>query len=355
MSRFWLDKIAGLEPYVPGEQPDSDTLIKLNTNEHALPPADAVVTAVRDITGDQLRRYPDPTAVRLRSAIAAAESVSPEQVFVGNGSDEVLAHLWFAFLKGRRVQTLDTTYGFYPVWAALYDADLTEVPVLDDFSVDLDALKNAAAAIVLANPNAPTGRALTREDIAALVDSNWDRLVVIDEAYFGFGAETAVPLVADYDNLIVTRSFSKSHGLAGLRVGYAVAQADLIEGLNRVKDSFNSYPLDAVAQAAATAAIEDRHWLEEASRSMRGVREVMSTGLEAIGFEVLPSQANFIFTQHDTLAGRQIFDALRARDILVRRWDKPRIENWLRISVGEMTQAEQLLVVMREIVSTGTG
>ena len=354
MSRFWLDKIAGLEPYVPGEQPDSDTLIKLNSNEHALPPADAVLTAVRDITGDQLRRYPDPTAVRLRTAIAAAESVSPEQVFVGNGSDEVLAHLWFAFLRGRRVQTLDTTYGFYPVWAALYDADLTEVPVLDDFSVDLDALKNTAAAIVLANPNAPTGRALMREDIAALVDSNWDRLVVIDEAYFGFGAETAVPLVADYDNLIVTRSLSKSHGLAGLRVGYAVAQADLIEGLNRVKDSFNSYPLDAVAQAAATAAIEDRQWLEGASRSMRDVREVMSTGLEAIGFEVLPSQANFIFTQHNTLAGRQIFDDLRARDILVRRWDKPRIENWLRISVGKMTQAEQLLVVMRETVSTGT-
>ena len=354
MSRFWLDKIAGLEPYVPGEQPASDTLIKLNTNEHALPPADAVLTAVRDITGDQLRRYPDPTAVRLRIAIAAAESVSPEQVFVGNGSDEVLAHLWFAFLRGRRVQTLDTTYGFYPVWAALYDADLTEVPVLDDFSVDLDALKNTAAAIVLANPNAPTGRAVTRDDIAALVDSNWGRLVVIDEAYFGFGAETAVPLVADYDNLIVTRSLSKSHGLAGLRVGYAVAQADLIEGLNRVKDSFNSYPLDAVAQAAATAAIEDRQWLERASRIMRDVREVMSTGLEAIGFEVLPSQANFIFTQHNTLAGRQIFDDLRARDILVRRWDKPRIENWLRISVGKMTQAEQLLVVMRETVSTGT-
>jgi histidinol-phosphate aminotransferase len=267
----------------------------------------------------------------------------------------VLAHLWFAFLKGRRFQTLDTTYGFYPVWAALYDADLTEVPVLDDFSVDLDAIKSGAAAIVLANPNAPTGRALTRDDITALVDSNRDRLVVIDEAYYGFGAETVVPLVADHDNLIVTRSLSKSHGLAGMRVGYAVAQADLIEGLNRVKDSFNSYPLDAVAQAAATAAIEDRQWLEGASRSVRDVREVISTGLEAIGFEVLPSQANFIFTQHNMLIGKQIFDALRARDILVRRWDKQRIENWLRISVGTMAQAERLLVVMREIVSTETG
>ena len=298
MSRFWVEKIAGLEPYVPGEQPASDTLIKLNTNEHALPPADAVLTAVRDITGDQLRRYPDPTAERLRSAIAAAESVSPAQIYVGNGSDEVLAHLWFAFLKGRRVQTLDTTYGFYPAWAALYDADLQEVPVLDDFSVDLEALRNAAA-IVLANPNAPTGRALAREDIAALVDSNWDRLVVIDEAYFGFGAETAVPLVAGYDNLVVTRSLSKSHGLAGLRVGYAIAQAELIEGLNRVKDSFNSYPLDAVAQSAATAAIEDRQWLEAASQSVRDVREVMSTGLRRWVLRCsLASELYFYSTQY---------------------------------------------------------
>jgi histidinol-phosphate aminotransferase len=344
-----------LKPYVPGEQPASDTLIKLNTNEHALPPAESVLAALKSASGEALRRYPDPTASALRSAISAAESVPPDHIFVGNGSDEVLAHLWFALLKGRRVQTLDTTYGFYPVWAGLYDADLTEVPVLDDFSVDLDALKNSDAAVVLANPNAPTGRALKRDDIASLVDSNRERLVVIDEAYFGFGAETAVPLVAGHDNLIVTRSLSKSHALAGMRVGYAIAQADLIEGLSRVKDSFNSYPLDAVAQAAAKAAIEDRQWFKQASQSVRDVREAMGAGLEAIGFEVLPSHGNFIFTQHRSLPGRQVFEALRARDILVRRWDKQRIENWLRISVGTMSQAEQLLVVMREIVSAETG
>ena len=355
MSRFWIDKISSLKPYVPGEQPTSDTLIKLNTNEHALPPAESVLAALKSASGEALRRYPDPTASALRSAISAAESVPPDHIFVGNGSDEVLAHLWFALLKGRRVQTLDTTYGFYPVWAGLYDADLTEVPVLDDFSVDLDALKNSDAAVVLANPNAPTGRALKRDDIASLVDSNRDRLVVIDEAYFGFGAETAVPLVAGHDNLIVTRSLSKSHALAGMRVGYAIAQADLIEGLSRVKDSFNSYPLDAVAQAAAKAAIEDRQWFKQASQSVRDVRDVMGAGLEAIGFEVLPSHGNFIFTQHKSLPGKQIFDALRAQDILVRRWDKQRIQNWLRISVGTMSQAEQLLVVMREIVSAETG
>ena len=355
MSRFWIDKISSLKPYVPGEQPTSDTLIKLNTNEHALPPAESVLAALESTSGEALRRYPDPTASALRSAISAAESVPPDHIFVGDGSDEVLAHLWCALLKGRRVQPLDTTYGFYPVWSGLYDADLTEVPVLDDFSVDLAALKNSDAAVVLANPNAPTGRALKRDDIAALVDSNSDRLVVVDEAYFGFGAESSVPLVADHDNLIVTRSLSKSHALAGMRVGYAIAQADLIEGLSRVKDSFNSYPLDAVAQAAATAAMEDRQWLKQATQSVCDVREAMGAGLEAVGFEVLPSHGNFIFTQHKSLPGKKIFDALRARDILVRRWDKQRIENWLRISVGTMSQAEQLLVVMREIVSAETG
>jgi len=227
--------------------------------------------------------------------------------------------------------------------------------VLADFSVDVDALKNDDAAIVLANPNAPTGRALKRDHIASLVDSIHDRLVVVDEAYFGFGAETAVPLVADHDNLIVTRSLSKSHALAGMRVGYAIAQPGLIEGLNRVKDSFNSYPLDAIAQAVAAAAIQDKQWLMDASQQVREVREVMIAGLQTIGFEVLPSQANFIFTEHQSLGGKQIFDALRARDILVRRWDKQRIENWLRISVGTMAQAERLLLVMREIVSTETG
>ena len=355
MNRFWIDKISSLKPYVPGEQPTSDTLIKLNTNEHALPPAESVLAVLKSASGEALRRYPDPTASALRSVISAAESVPPDHIFVGNGSDEVLAHLWFALLKGRRVQTLDMTYGFYPVWAGLYDAVLKEVPVLDDFSVDLDALKNSDAAVVLANPNAPTGRALRREDIASLVDSNSDRLVVVDEAYFGFGAESSVPLVADHDNLIVTRSLSKSHALAGMRVGYAIAQADLIEGLSRVKDSFNSYPLDAVAQAAATAAMEDRQWLKQATQSVCDVREAMGAGLEAVGFEVLPSHGNFIFTQHKSLPGKKIFDALRARDILVRRWDKQRIENWLRISVGTMSQAEQLLVVMREIVSAETG
>ena len=355
MSRFWIDKISRLQPYVPGEQPTSDTLIKLNTNEHALPPSEAVLAAIKSVAGDALRRYPDPTASALRSAISAADAVPPDHIFVGNGSDEVLAHLWFGFLKGRAVQTLDTTYGFYPVWAGLYDSELLEVPVTDDFSVDLDALKESDAAIVLANPNAPTGRGLSRGELAALVASNANRLVVIDEAYFGFGAESAVPLIPEHDNLIVTRSLSKSHALAGMRVGYAIAQPDLVEGLNRVKDSFNSYPLDAIAQAAATAAVADSQWLDQAAATVCEAREHMTTGLQAMGFDVLPSQANFIFTQHSTFSGKRLFDALRERDIVVRRWDRPRIENWLRISVGTRKQVEALLAVVQQVVAIETG
>lgn len=267
----------------------------------------------------------------------------------------MLAHLWFAFLKGRAVQTLDTTYGFYPVWARLYDSELTEVPVTDNFSVDLDALMQSDAAIVLANPNAPTGRALSLDELTPLVASRPGRLVVIDEAYFGFGAESAVPMIADHDNLIVTRSLSKSHALAGMRVGYALAQPDLVEGLNRVKDSFNSYPLDVIAQAAATAAVADSLWLEQAAATVCAARDYMTAGLQEMGFDVLPSQANFIFTRHETLSGKRLFNAMRERDILVRRWDRPRIDDWLRISVGTREQVGMLLAVTREIVAAEGG
>ena len=355
MSRFWVDRVTALQPYVPGEQPQFPSLVKLNTNEHALPPTDSVMQAIAAIGADQLRRYPDPAATTLCAAIAHAEGLNPDQVFVGNGSDEVLAHLWLAFLAGRAVQTLDTTYGFYPVWATLYGSDLHEVPVNPDFSVDLNALKASVLPVVLANPNAPTGLAISREEVESLVKDNRDRLVVIDEAYFGFGAESVVPLVHDYDNLLVTRSLSKSHALAGMRVGYALAHPELIEGLRRVKDSFNSYPLDCIAQVAATAAIEDQEWFREASGRVVANRQAMISALSALGFEVLPSAANFIFVKHSHLQGEQIFVALRAADILVRRWDKPRIGEWLRISVGDEAQTERLLNVMEEIVSRSSG
>ena len=343
MSRFWTTTVSDLTPYVPGEQPASQSLLKLNTNEHALPPSEAVMTAIRACQADQLRRYPDPTAQELREAIAQTESLTPDQVFVGNGSDEVLAHIWLCLLAERSVQTLDTTYGFYPVWAQLYHSTLTEVPVLGDFSVDIDALMASEQAVVLANPNAPTGLALTRQEIERLLVGNPNRLHIIDEAYYGFGADTVAPLINQYDNVIVSRSLSKSHALAGLRVGYALAHQDLIEGLNRVKDSFNSYPLDAVAQAAAKVAICDASWQAQSVAVIIESRLRMTEGLEALGFEVLSSSANFVFIQHHSLSGRTVFDGLRQQDILVRRWDKPRVENWLRITVGTLAQTDTLL------------
>ncbi|MDG2460370.1 MAG: histidinol-phosphate transaminase [Luminiphilus sp.] len=353
MSRFWVDTVQALKPYVPGEQPRSQTLLKLNTNEHALPPSESAMAVLSSVDPDQLRRYPDPTARRLRDAIANRESLGPEQVFVGNGSDEVLAHVWAAFLSGRELTTVKTTYGFYPVWSRLYGAQLNQVALCDDFSVDLNALQAVGSAIVLANPNAPTGLALKRMQVEELVASNRDRLVVIDEAYFGFGAETAAPLVSDYDNLVVTRSLSKSHALAGLRVGYALAHPELIEGLVRIKDSFNSYPIDALAQAVATASIEDVDWFNRSSAVIAHSREKMSQGLQALRFVVLPSQSNFVFVKHPAMSGKKIFNALRERNILVRRWDTPFIAEWLRISLGTAEETDQFLHAVNEITATG--
>lgn len=352
MSRFWVDRVSSLSPYVPGEQPDASSCLKLNTNEHALPPSDAVMSALSSVSGEALRRYPDPTARLLRAAIAQQEALAIEQVFVGNGSDEVLAHLWAAFLADRPVSGVDITYGFYPVWSQLYGSSLAQYPLLDDFSVDTDSLLGANGALVLANPNAPTGLALSRAEVERLVAADRNRLVIVDEAYYGFGAETSATLIGKYDNLIVTRSLSKSHSLAGLRVGYALAHPDLIGGLIRIKDSFNSYPLDAVAQAAARAAIDDVEWFVQASTLVSESRQLMSEGLRKLGFEVLPSQANFIFVRHSHVRGAAIFDALRQRNILVRRWDTPRIADWLRISIGTPDQTQALLAAAGEIVES---
>ncbi len=350
MSRFWVKKVGGLKPYVPGEQPASLSVVKLNTNENAFEPADSVMDAIARIQADDLRRYPDPVAIDLREAIADAEGLSAAQVFVGNGSDEVLAHSWSSCMLGQTVQTLDTTYGFYPVWADLYESPLIEVPLRSDFSVDIEALCDSPYPVVLANPNAPTGIALSLVELESLVSSNFDRLIIIDEAYHGFGSETAAPLVEQYDKHIVRRSLSKSHALAVMRVGYALANPELIDGLNRIKDSFNSYPLDAVAQAAATAAVRDRVWFEKSAGLVVRSRELMRQGLIDQGFEVLPSVANFLFARHEKVSGKKIFEALRAKDVIVRRWDKPRIAEWVRVSVGTMEQTAQLLGAVADVL-----
>ena len=351
MSQYWSDTVHQLSPYVPGEQPRMANLIKLNTNEHPLAPADSVLEAIAAVTTDSLRRYPDPDAILLRQAIASAEGLTSAQVFVGNGSDEVLGHAFQALLKKSQPLSLpDVTYSFYPVWAQLYGIERLTIPLAYDYSIDIAALCASAGPVIIANPNAPTGIAISLDNIITLLRSDPARIVVIDEAYFGFGAETAATLINAFGNLLVTRTLSKSHALAGLRVGYALGHSALIEGLSRVKDSFNSYPVDAIAQVAARAAIADKAWFDEASAVVVHNRAALTNGLKALGLVVLPSRANFVFTEHNHLSGSQLFTALRQRHILVRRWDQPRIENFLRITVGTAEQIDQLLVTLKELI-----
>jgi len=347
MSKFWSAQLRDLHPYSPGEQPRVSGLIKLNTNEHPLPPSQRVMTALTSVDGDALRRYPDPDSRALCRAIADREGLSPEQVFVGNGSDEVLAHVFKGLLTSQSQLLIpDITYSFYPVWARLYQLPVVELPLDSDFAINLDGYLEQPGAIMFANPNAPTGIALDPGALGDAVQSNPDRLFVVDEAYYGFGADSMAGLVNSVENLVVTRSLSKSHALAGLRVGYALAAPGLIEGLRRVKDSFNSYPLDALAQAGALAAVEDADWLRQASAEVTQQRDTLLAGLTGLGFEVCPSAGNFVFARHPECAGSQLFDHLREHNILVRRWDKPRIADHLRITVGSTSDCNALLACL---------
>jgi histidinol-phosphate aminotransferase len=350
MSRFWSPIVHSLSPYVPGEQPKQGGIVKLNTNENPYAPSQPVLDAIAAAT-ERLRLYPDPQSSALREAIAARYDVSPEEVFVGNGSDEVLAHTFQALLKQDAPLLFpDITYSFYPVYCGLYGVAYQEVPLDDDMRVRLADYRRNSSAILLANPNAPTGIGLGRDAIEALVSDNPDRLVVVDEAYVDFGGESAVPLVARYDNLLVIQTLSKSRALAGLRVGFAIGQRPLIEALERVKDSFNSYPLDCLAQAGATAAIRDEEWFQQTRARIIASRDALTSELTGMGFEVLPSQANFLFARHPRHGGADLFACLRERGVLVRHFRKPRIADFLRITVGTEEQCDRLVAELRGLI-----
>ena len=351
MSRFWSRAVHDLHPYVPGEQPRIADLLKLNTNESPLGPSPRVAAAIAAEVGESLRLYPDPEAVRLRETLARYHGVRPEQVFVGNGSDEVLGHAFAALLKQDAPLLFpDITYSFYPVWCGLFGIAFETVPLDDTMRIRVEDYRRPAGAIILANPNAPTGIALTRAEIASLLAEHADIPVIVDEAYVDFGAETAIPLVASYPNLLVVHTMSKSRALAGLRVGYAIGDVVLIQGLTRVKDSFNSYPLGRPAQAGAIASVEDEDWFQAGRRSVIATRERMTAGLTRLGFTVLPSSANFVFARYPDRSGSALSWALRERAILVRHWDKPRIADHMRITVGTDTQTDRLLEVLAEIL-----
>ena len=350
MSRFWSSVVHDLSPYVPGEQPKLDGIIKLNTNENPYPPSSRVLAAIASAT-DRLRLYPDPSATSLRETIAARYNVAPEEVFVGNGSDEVLAHTFQALLKHDAPLLFpDITYSFYPVYCRLYGIRYEEVPLDAAMRVQIADFRRPCSAILLPNPNAPTGIGLPCQAIEALVAEHPDQLVVIDEAYVDFGGQSAVPLVARHDNLLVVQTLSKSRALAGLRVGFAIGQRPLIEALERVKDSFNSYPLDCLAIAGAVAAINDDAWFQETRQRIMASRESLVQALSALGFEVLPSVANFVFARHRSHSGAELAAKLRQRGVLVRHFRKPRIEDFLRITVGTEDQCSSLIAAVRSLI-----
>ena len=357
MSRFWNKLVSALDPYVPGEQPRIQNLVKLNTNEHPYGPSPKVLAAIAAHTNDSLRLYPDPTALVLRQAIAKRFDLTPEHVFVGNGSDEVLGHAFHALLKqDAPVWFPDITYSFYPVYCGLYQIDFRAIALDDQFKIGIDdylpgAAGGIAGGIIFPNPNAPTGCANPLADVERIIAANPDIVVVVDEAYVDFGAQTAATLIKKYPNLLVVRTLSKSHSLAGLRVGFALGHPELIQGLDRVKNSFNSYPLDNLALAGATAAIEDEEYFETTRDAVILSRDALTVGLQNLGFEVLPSAANFVFARHPDHKGADLAAGLRAKNIIVRHFNKPRIADFLRITVGTDAQCAQLLTACGEVLA----
>lgn len=352
MSRFWTKLAAGLSPYVPGEQPRGERLVKLNTNENPYPPSPGVLAAIAGTSGSSLKRYPDPDSSALRAAFAEREGLDAGQVFLGNGSDEVLAHVFQGLLKHDRPLAFpDISYSFYPVWSALYEVAFTQIPLADDFRVDVSAFPDDCGAIIIPNPNAPTGLLLELDNIRQLLQAHPDAVVVIDEAYIDFGGESATRLIPEYDNLLVVQTASKSRSLAGLRVGMAFGQEHLVQALVRIKDSFNSYPMDVVAQHAMLASLADEQWFRDCCNRVIQTRQKTATRMAALGFEVLPSAANFLFASHPQVPARELFTALRERQIIVRYFDKPRISEFLRISIGTDEEMDALLGALEQILS----
>ena len=357
MSKFWSPLVHSLTPYVPGEQPKLPNLVKLNTNENPYPPSPKAVAAMQaeiGHDGGSLRLYPDPNSDRLKAAVAAFYGefgITAQQVFVGNGSDEVLAHAFMGLLKhDAPLLYPDITYSFYPVYAGLYGITPKTVPLGEDFGIDLAAYRQPNGGIIFPNPNAPTGRLLPLAEIEVLLAANTESVVVVDEAYVDFGGDTAIALVNRFPNLLVVHTLSKSRSLAGLRVGYAVGHPALIEALERVKNSFNSYPLDRIAIAGAVAALEDRAWFDRTRNAVIASREQLVSDLTLLGFQVLPSAANFVFARHPGRDGAELAQALRQRSIIVRHFKAPRIDQFLRITIGTDEQCGALVAALKEIL-----
>lgn len=347
MSQYWSKLVHTLDPYVPGEQPKDQRYIKLNTNECPYPPSPQALAAIQAAADDTLRLYPDPNADVLKDAIAEYYGVNRANVFVGNGSDEVLAHIFHGLLKHEAPLLFpDISYSFYPVYANLYQIATRQIPLREDFRLCLGDFGLDNGGIIFPNPNAPTSMAVGLEAIEALVQTYPNSVIVVDEAYVDFGAQTAIPLTAQYPNLLVVQTFSKSRSLAGLRVGFAVGHPDLITALERVKNSFNSYPLGRMAIAGAAAAMRDVAYFEQTRQRIIATRERTTQRLTALGFQVLPSAANFVFARPPRGNAETLYLALKQRGVLVRYFNKPRINEYLRITIGTDTEMDAFLDIV---------
>ena len=349
MSRYLKEELQVLRAYTPGEQPQDQVYIKLNTNESPYPPAPSVAAAITRQEVEQLRLYSDPTGAELKEKLAGLYGVEPENVFLSNGSDEVLNFAFLAF-GAEGVAYPDISYGFYPVFAQLYQLDAVEIPLKEDFTVDYRDYCGIGRMVVLANPNAPTGRSISVAEIRQICQTNPDHVVLIDEAYVDFGGETALPLVKEFDNLLVTRTFSKSRCLAGGRLGYAFGSRALIEDLEKIKYSTNPYNLDRLTLRLGVATVEAEDYYREKCAAICRTRQWTAGQLEAMGFQVLPSLTNFLFAKTEAMDGEVLYQALKARGILVRHFSNPRICQYNRITIGTQAQMEQLVQTLKEVL-----
>lgn len=351
MSRFWSDTVKNIEPYVPGEQPGEGEYIKLNTNENPYSPSPKVLEAIKEAADSRLRLYPDPDCKELKFACCEVFGLNYNQVFISNGSDEALAMAFQAFFQGRsNILIPEITYSFYPVYCQLYGVNYIPVPLTEDFSINYIDYLYRGNGVVIANPNAPTSLALSPEVIEKIVANDPDRLVIVDEAYVDFGGESVLPLINKYDNLLVIQTLSKSRSLASLRVGFAFGSPELIEGLEKVKNSFNSYTIDFLAQKAAAAALRDVKYFNETTGKIIKTRESTSKSLKDLGFDVLDSSTNFLFIEHKTAKAQYIFQKLREKNIIVRYFNKPGIDNWLRVTIGTDEEMDAFIETLKFIL-----
>lgn len=350
MSNFWSSAVKRTDPYIPGEQLNDPDIIKLNTNENPYPPSPNVIQAIQNEAGKMLNLYPSPTVDGLREEIADYYNLSKENVFVGNGSDEVLAFSFMAFFEpGKTIRYPEISYSFYPVYSKIFDIPYKEMPLQDDFSIRPEDYFNTEGGVIFPNPNAPTGIYLGLEAIKEILKNNKDRVVIVDEAYIDFAEESAVTLLGEYSNLLVVQTMSKSRSLAGLRLGFALGSPELIEGLVRVKDSFNSYTIDRLAMAGGIAAMKDKAYFEKTTGQIIATRETTRKKLEERGFTILPSQTNFLFVTHPEKSAEKLYEKLKEKKILVRYFNRDLIDNYLRITIGTDEEMESFIKSLDEL------